>query len=329
MEETVKSTEKELLKVENLQVRFVGRKETVYAVNGVSFSVKNGETLGIVGESGSGKSVSMLSMMGLMPSRHGRIAAGEAVFKGTDLLKLNRNEMNKIRGKEVGFVFQDPIVSFNPVYTLGDQLMEPLITHKMMTKSEAYDRACEMLELVKITNPKERLKAFPHQFSGGMRQRVMIAMALICNPELIIADEPTTALDVTIQAQIVDLVKDLQARINNATIWITHDLSLLAGLADNVAVMYGGTIIEMATIDEIFARPTHPYTIGLLESLPKIDGAYERLKPIDGTPPVLKEFPSFCPFANRCHKACDRCRAEKPELKDIGGGHKVACFLNS
>ena len=313
------------LKVENLKVYFKGKTETIYAVNGISFHVDKGETLGIVGESGCGKSVSNMSVLGLVPGR-GQVYEGTADFKGRDLLKLSRKEMDAVRGNEIGVVFQDPIVSFNPVYTIGNQLMEPLLTHHKMDKAAAYKKACEMLELVGITNPEQRMKAYPHQFSGGMRQRAMIAMALICNPDLLLADEPTTALDVTIEAQIVELVKDLQKQMNMAIIWISHDLGLMAGMADRIAVMYGGLIVETAPVEMLYENPLHPYTIGLLNSLPKINEGYRRLESIEGMPPILKQFPTSCPFANRCKRKTNKCQEANPPLRDAGGGHMVACW---
>ncbi len=314
-----------VLSVTDLRVQFKSRDETVYAVNGISFSVKRGEILGLVGESGCGKSISMLSVMGLLPRPHGRVTGGSAVFKGRNLFTLPKEEIDRIRGNEIAIVFQDPIVSFNPVYTIGNQLVEALTTHRGATRAEAEERAREMMGLVGITNASQRLKAYPHQFSGGMRQRAMIAMALICNPDLLIADEPTTALDVTIEAQIVELIRDLQRHFNNAVIWITHDLGLLAGLAHRVAVMYGGFIVETAPVDELYENPLHPYTAGLLASLPRVDGDRRRLESIDGMPPVLREEPKACPFLNRCKRKTARCAEANPPLHDAGNGHFVAC----
>ena len=320
----MEKTRETILQVENLKVHFKGKTETVYAVNGVSFHVDKGETLGIVGESGCGKSVSMMSVLGLVPGR-GKVYEGSANFKGRALFSLSPKELNGIRGNEIGIVFQDPIVSFNPVYTIGNQLMEPLLVHHKMNREEARKKACEMLEMVGITNPEERLKAYPHQFSGGMRQRAMIAMALICGPDLLIADEPTTALDVTIEAQIVELVRGLQKNMNMAIIWISHDLGLMAGMADRIAVMYGGQIVETAPVEMLYENPSHPYTIGLLGSLPKINEGYRRLESIEGMPPVLRKFPESCPFANRCKRKTEQCR-KNPVLRDIGSGHLVACW---
>ncbi|MCI8652722.1 MAG: ABC transporter ATP-binding protein [Angelakisella sp.] len=321
----MEKTRETVLRVEDLTVCFPGKLETVYAVNGISFHVDRGETLGIVGESGCGKSVSTMSVLGLVPGR-GRVSGGRADFKGRDLLGLSRKELDAIRGNEIGIVFQDPIVSFNPVYTIGNQLMEPLLVHGKMDKEAARKKACEMLELVGITNPEERMRAYPHQFSGGMRQRAMIAMALICGPDLLIADEPTTALDVTIEAQIVELVKELQRQMEMGIIWISHDLGLMAGMADRIAVMYGGLIVETAPVELLYGAPAHPYTIGLLASLPRINEGYRRLESIEGMPPILRQFPASCPFANRCKRRTARCGEQVPPLRDLGGGHLAACW---
>ena len=318
--------DKTVLSVRDLKVQFKSRAETVYAVNGISFTANRDEILGVVGESGCGKSVSMLSIVDLLPKPYGQVTGGSALFKGRELLKLPPHELTRVRGGEIGIVFQDPIVSFNPVYTIGNQLTEAVRAHKDMSQAEAEDRVCSMLELVGITQARERMKAYPHQFSGGMRQRAMIAMALICDPALLIADEPTTALDVTIEAQIVDLVRRLQDEFHNAIVWITHDLSLLAGLAQRVAVMYGGFIVENSPVDDLYARPLHPYTVGLLNSLPRMDGGYRRLESIDGMPPVLRRFPTSCPFEPRCTRRSERCREANPPLQDTGGGHLVACW---
>lgn len=314
-----------VLRVEDLKVCFPGKHETVYAVNGISFQVGRGETLGIVGESGCGKSVSTMSVLRLVPGR-GRVYSGTTDFKGRDLLRLSRRELDQVRGNEIGIVFQDPIVSFNPVYTIGNQLVEPLLGHAKMDKDAAKKRACQMLEMVGITNPEERMRAYPHQFSGGMRQRAMIAMALICGPDLLIADEPTTALDVTIEAQIVELVKDLQREMKMGIIWISHDLGLMAGMADRIAVMYGGLIVETAPVELLYKNPSHPYTVGLLASLPRINEGYRRLESIEGMPPILRKFPESCPFANRCKRRTARCENELPSLRELGGGHLVACW---
>lgn len=320
----------DLLNVQGLETQFQTREGIVHAVNGVSYRLKEGETLGIVGESGCGKSVTVMSMLRLIPSPPGKVVGGQAVYQGKDLLKMSDEEIRHVRGSQISMVFQDPMTSFNPVLTIGRQVAEPLEIHNGLSRQEAYDRAAEMLELVGIPNAKDRLNDYPHQFSGGMRQRVMIAMALVCTPQILIADEPTTALDVTIQAQIVELVKKLRDELGMAIIWITHDLGIIAGLADRVNVMYGGLIIEEAPVKTLYTNPQHPYTIGLLESLPRMDELRNRrLESIDGIPPVLMERPNFCPFAPRCKFAIDHCRNERPILSSTGeDGHNVACWVD-
>ncbi|WKZ51090.1 MAG: ABC transporter ATP-binding protein [Anaerolineales bacterium] len=303
---------------------------TVHAVNGVSFGLKEGETLGVVGESGCGKSVTMLSVLGLIPNPPGRVVAGTAKFAGHDLLKMTNEEIRHVRGSQISIVFQDPMTSLNPVLTIGKQLTEPLALHLGMTKKQAETRAAELLGMVGIPNAMERLKDYPHQYSGGMRQRVMIAMALSCSPQILIADEPTTALDVTIQAQITDLVKRLRQELGMAVIWITHDLGVVAGLAHRVVVMYGGFIIEEALVGELYANPSHPYTIGLLGSLPRVDAKqHDRLFSIEGLPPVLYQKPHACPFAPRCKWALERCWKENPALESITPEHRVACWVDT
>jgi oligopeptide transport system ATP-binding protein len=320
----------ELLSVEGLETQFRTREGIVHAVNGVSFTLREGETLGIVGESGCGKSVTVMSMLRLIPSPPGKVVAGRAIFQGKDLLSMSDEEIRHIRGAQISMVFQDPMTSFNPVLTIGRQVAEPLEIHMGLSRKQALERAAEMLAMVGIPNARERLNDYPHQFSGGMRQRVMIAMALITAPQILIADEPTTALDVTIQAQIIDLVKRLRDELGMAIIWITHDLGIIAGLADRVAVMYGGYIIEMAQVDELYAHPTHPYTIGLLGSLPRMDETgHRRLTSIDGLPPVLLEKPNYCPFAPRCKYAVDRCWNENPPLMQVAPEHQVACWVDT
>lgn len=320
----------DLLNVQGLETQFRTREGIVHAVNGVSFHLKEGETLGIVGESGCGKSVTVMSMMRLIPTPPGKIVAGEAWYQGKDLLKMSDEEIRHIRGAQISIVFQDPMTSFNPVLTIGQQVSEPLEIHMGMSKKQALDRAVEMLSLVNIPKAKDRLNDYPHQFSGGMRQRVMIAMALICTPQVLIADEPTTALDVTIQAQIVELVKQLRDQLGMAIIWITHDLGIIAGLADRVGVMYAGYIIEEAAVKELYAHPTHPYTLGLINSLPRLDETvHRRLDSIDGLPPILMEKPTSCPFAPRCKYAFDRCLTENPLLKPVGPDHNVACWYDT
>jgi oligopeptide transport system ATP-binding protein len=319
----------ELFNVKGLETRFKTREGTVYAVNGVSFRLKEGETLGIVGESGCGKSVSVMSTLGLIPTPPGKVVAGEALFQGRDLLKISREELRSIRGSQISMVFQDPMTSFNPVWTIGKQLSEPLRIHQGLSTKEAADRVVEILDLVGIPNARDRLSDYPHQFSGGMRQRAMIAMALICSPKILIADEPTTALDVTIQAQIVEMVKKLRDELGMAIIWITHDLGIVAGLADRVSVMYGGYVIEEAKVRELYENPRHPYTIGLLGSLPRMDETgYRRLSSIEGLPPVLMQKPDYCTFAPRCPYRVDRCLRENPALRKLEDGHTVACFVD-
>ena len=291
----------DLLNVQGLETHFRVREGYVHAVNGVDFHLKEGETLGIVGESGCGKSVTVMSMLRLIPVPPGKVVAGTAMYQGKDLLKMSPDEIRHIRGAQISMIFQDPMTSFNPVLTIGRQVAEPLEIHMGLSRKAALNRAAEMLAMVGIPNAKDRLNDYPHQFSGGMRQRVMIAMALTCSPQILIADEPTTALDVTIQAQIVDLVKRLRDELGMAIIWITHDLGIIAGLADRVNVMYGGLIIEAAPVKPLYAAPLHPYTQGLLHSLPRMDETEQRrLVSIDGLPPVLMTKPTSCPFAPRC-----------------------------
>ena len=318
-----------LLDVQRLEVTFKTLDGNVHAVNGVSFDLREGESLGVVGESGCGKSVTMLSMLRLIPSPPGRVAGGNVMFVGNDLLSMSSEEMRHVRGAQIGIIFQDPITSLNPVLTIERQLIEPLELHLGMSRNQARTRAAELLEMVGIPNAKDRLKNHPHQFSGGMRQRVMIAMALACSPQILIADEPTTALDVTIQAQITDLVRRLRDELGMALVWITHDLGVVAGLAQRVLVMYGGFIIEEAPVKEIFADPLHPYTLGLLGSLPRVDErTHRRLVSIDGLPPVLREKPKQCPFAPRCKYAMERCWKENPPLLTLNLQHKVACWVD-
>jgi oligopeptide transport system ATP-binding protein len=317
-----------VLEVSDLVTQFQTSDGVVHAVNGVSFSLDSGETLGIVGESGCGKTVTVLSMLRLIPEPPGKITRGKAVFLGNDLLAMTPDEIRQVRGAQIGMVFQDPMTSFNPVLTIGRQLTEPLEIHLGMNAEQARDRAAELLEMVGIPQARERLNDYPHQFSGGMRQRVMIAMALSCTPQILIADEPTTALDVTIQAQIVELVKRLRDEIGMAVIWITHDLGIIAGLARRVIVMYGGYIIEHAAVKELYANPLHPYTIGLIGSLPRLDQVRERLTSIDGLPPVLYEEAKSCPFAPRCPYVQDKCRQENPPLMEVAPKHEIACWVD-
>lgn len=318
-----------LLEVKDLETRFFTQDGVVKAVNGISYSLGEGETLAIVGESGCGKSVSVMSLLRLIPEPPGKITGGEAIFLGRDLLQMDKESIRQVRGKEIAMIFQDPMTSLNPVLTISRQLTETLELHMGMNKQQARNRAAELLEMVNIPDAADRLKDYPHQFSGGMRQRVMIAMALSCMPQILIADEPTTALDVTIQAQITELVKRLRDELGMAIIWITHDLGVVAGLAERVVVMYAGFIVEAALVKDLYATPTHPYTLGLLGSLPRIDMVQdERLTSIDGMPPDLIALPEGCPFAARCDFVIDRCLAENPSLQPVAPGHKVACWID-
>ncbi|GAB4422984.1 MAG: ABC transporter ATP-binding protein [Anaerolineae bacterium] len=318
-----------LLEVKDLETQFFTQDGVVRAVNGISYSLNEGETLGIVGESGSGKSVGVMSLIRLIPSPPGKIVGGQVLFDGQDLLKLSDDEIRSIRGNKIAMIFQDPMTSLNPVLTIGRQIGEALELHLGMDKKQARERTIELLELVGIPSAKDRLNNYPHQFSGGMRQRVMIAMGLSCNPQLLIADEPTTALDVTIQAQIVDLVKRLRDEIGMAIIWITHDLGVVAGLANRVIVMYAGCIVEEAPVKELYQNPRHPYTLGLLGSLPRLDADRpEKLNSIEGLPPDLINYPKGCPFYARCNYRIDICAHEAPPLKTVGVGHKAACHVD-
>ena len=316
-----------VLDVQDLKTVFQTRGGEVHAVNDVSFDLRAGELLGVVGESGSGKSVTMMSLLGLLPSPPADVRGGTVRFEGEDLLQVDQETLRSVRGGKIGFVFQDPMTSLNPVFTVGMQIMEPLRKHMGMDKRAATARAKELLELVGIPDAAQRLKDYPHQFSGGMRQRVMIAIALACDPKVLIADEPTTALDVTIQAQILELMKDLREKLGMAVIWITHDLGVIAGIADRVMVMYGGQVVEHAPVHELFGNPKHPYTRALLTTIPKIAGEREkRLTIIEGQPPILNAAPSACPFRDRCDVAFDRCGKENPRRYDVGQGHDAACF---
>ncbi|MEA4899760.1 MAG: ABC transporter ATP-binding protein [Eubacteriales bacterium] len=319
----------ELLKITDLHVSFMTPAGEVKAVNGVSYTIKQGKVLGIVGESGSGKSVSVNALMGLVPEP-GRVTGGSITFDGRDVLAMNKKQLRGIRGKEIGMVFQDPMTSLNPVFTIGNQLMETLKLHTRMTKDEAHKRSVESLALVGIPNPERRMNQYPHEFSGGMRQRAMIAMTLLCQPKLLIADEPTTALDVTIQAQILELMKNLKRKINSSIILITHDLGIVSDLCDEVIVMYAGRIAERGSIDDIFYRASHPYTIGLLKCLPRLDSdRREPLVPIEGTPVDLIALPKGCAFAPRCVHCMKLCLAHQPPLMDVGEGHESACWLHA
>ena len=317
---------RKLLSVRNLKTSFFTHVGEVKAVRGISFDVNEGEVLGIVGESGSGKSVTSLSIMGLL-QYPGRVVDGEILLNGEDILTYSKNQMRKVRGKEIAMIFQDPMTSLNPVYTIGNQVMEMILEHEKMTKREARARAIEMLKLVGIPAAEKRIDSYPHEFSGGMRQRVMIALALSCNPKLLIADEPTTALDVTIQAQILNLIKKLNKQFGMTTMLITHDLGVVATVCDKVAVMYGGLIMEYGTADEIFYHPRHPYTMGLLGSIPHVDGGEKRrLIPIDGTPPDLINPPKGCPFSTRCKYCMNVCTQEQPPYF-AEDKHRTMCWM--
>jgi oligopeptide transport system ATP-binding protein len=325
-----------MMEVKDLVTRFYTQEGTVYAVNGVSYKLHEGETLGVVGESGSGKSVHVLSIMGLIPSPPGKIEQGEVLFRGRDLLKLTPEEMRAVRGAEIAMVFQDPMTSLNPVLTIGTQITEALKLHLGMSDKEANARAADLLSMVGIPDAARRLKSYPHQFSGGMRQRAMIAMALSCNPKLLIADEPTTALDVTIQAQILDLVRRLRDEIGMAMVWITHDLGIVAGLADTVQVMYGGTIVERGPVKEVYGDTRMPYTLGLLNSLPRLDESKARakLRQIEGSPPDMRKPLTGCPFAPRCPYRVDPvCTNAVPPLETVPDAqtpdHTMACWVDT
>ena len=319
-----------LLDVKDLQVQFVIPEGTVHAVNNVSFKIHEGETVGIVGESGCGKSVTMMSILGLIPIPPGKIVSGNAFFKSDDLLHIEEDKLEKIRGRDIGLIFQDPMTSLNPVLTLERQLTEAISKHYGTDSEGARSKALQLMEMVGIPDSANRLRNYPHQFSGGMRQRVMIAMMLALNPSLLIADEPTTALDVTIQAQIVELVKDMKQEFNMAMIWITHDLGVIAGLAERVIVMYAGMIVEEADVDTIYKNALHPYTTALLEALPRVDQRREgrRLKAIPGSPPNLLVDIGGCPFAPRCDMVVDKCLSARPPLVEISPNHKIACWVD-
>ncbi len=317
-----------LLEVNDLKVSFFTYAGEVQAVRGVSFHVNKGETLAIVGESGCGKSVTVHSLMRLIPSPPGKIKEGSIIFDGIDIISLSEKQMNEVRGSKMGMIFQDPMTSLNPTMTISQQIMEGIMRHKDVSKKEAFEEAIRILELVEIPNARKRANNYPHQFSGGMRQRVMIAIAIACNPMLLIADEPTTALDVTIQAQIIDLMKAIQKKMNTSIILITHDLGVVADIADRVNVMYAGEIVESGTLNEIFYDPYHPYTWGLLESVPRLDMAEDKpLVPIPGTPPDLLDPPKGCPFADRCKYAMVICKEQHPEMTSCSKTHKVSCWL--
>ncbi|WP_339216882.1 ABC transporter ATP-binding protein [Solibacillus sp. FSL W8-0372] len=316
-----------VLTIENLKVEFKTYGGSVQAVRGASFQLFKGETLAIVGESGCGKSVTSNAIMGLIPNPPGTVKAEKIMFKDKDLSTFTKKQFREIQGKDISMIFQDPMTALNPTLTIGEQLTEGLKTHKKISSADAKKKAIEMLKLVGLSNPEDRLKQYPHQFSGGMRQRIVIAIALICEPELLIADEPTTALDVTIQAQILELFAEIQQRTGVSIILITHDLGVVAKIADRIAVMYAGQVIEIGTKRDIFYNPQHPYTQGLLNSVPRLDLLEEELKPIDGTPPDLFAPPPGCAFAARCPKAMIVCNKVEPDTTVINEFHQVSCWL--
>ncbi len=318
-----------LLEIRDLKVSFFTPAGEVKAVNGVPYDLDEGRVLGIVGESGSGKSVSVSALMQLL-AYPGRVVGGSITFDGKDVLAMNEDEIQTVRGKEIGMIFQDPMTSLNPVFTIGNQLVETLRRHTNLSRKEAWNRSVEMLRLVGINNPEHRMKQYPYEFSGGMRQRAMIAMTLLCDPKLLIADEPTTALDVTIQAQILELMKELRKKINAAIIMITHDLGIVSDICDDVIVMYAGRIVERGSIDDIFYRPAHPYTQGLLRCLPRLDSdGTKPLEPIEGTPVDLLAMPKGCAFAPRCDKCMKVCLSEQPPVFRMGEGHLSSCWLHA
>ena len=317
-----------LLEVKNLKTQFFTQDGIVRAVDDISFYVMPGETLGIVGESGCGKSMTGLSIMRLIPNPPGKIVNGEVVFNGRDVIKMSEEQVRSIRGNDIAMIFQDPMTSLNPVLTINRQISESLQLHLKMSREQARQRSIELLEMVGIPNAQERVDQYPHQFSGGMRQRVMIAMALSCSPRLLIADEPTTALDVTIQAQILDLMRVLQSETGTGVMLITHSMGVVAGMSDRVQVMYAGHIVETASTEEIFSNPRHPYTVGLLKSIPRLDASKrEKLHPIRGLPPDLIDLPDMCPFVPRCNYAREKCEQKNPPLLEVKPGHYSACWF--
>ncbi|HON88489.1 MAG TPA: ABC transporter ATP-binding protein [Spirochaetia bacterium] len=318
-----------ILQVRNLKAYFKLDEGLLKAVDGVSFDLRRGETLGIVGESGSGKSVTNLAVMKLIPTPPGRIAGGEVLYKGKDIIKMTDEEIRQIRGNKISMIFQDPMTSLNPFLRISTQMIETIVLHQKVSPKEARNKAIEMLKLAGIPAAEKRIDQYPHQFSGGMRQRVMIAMALSCNPEVLIADEPTTALDVTIQAQILDLIKDLSQRLGTAVILITHSLGVVAGMCDMINVMYAGRVVERGSTDDIFKDPKHPYTVGLIESVPRLDKEHkaQKLFSIPGQPPNVINLPDCCPFYPRCSKVMDICRTKYPPEKTLGHNRTVSCWL--
>ena len=322
-------SDKELLRIENLEIRYETDDGVVKALNDVSLYVNEGETLGLVGETGAGKTTLAKGILRLIQTPPGKIVNGKVYFDGKDILAMSDHDLHQVRGNAISMVFQDPMTSLNPYLRISTQMIETIRLHQDMTKQEARERAIHMLKLVGIPSAESKVDCYPHQFSGGMRQRVMIAMALSCNADLLIADEPTTALDVTIQAQILELIKRISQELKTAVILITHDLGVVAGMCDKVCVMYAGRIVESALTDELYENPTHPYTQGLIASVPKMDGKKEeRLFSIEGQPPNVIDLPPCCPFHPRCHKVCDVCQHAYPPVKQIGEDHYVACWLN-
>ena len=317
-----------LLEVKDLRTWFFTRSGTGKAVDGVSFTLNEGESLGLLGESGCGKSVTSLSLLRLVPRPAGRIVAGEVLFQGRDLLKISEQEMRRVRGKQIAMILQDPLSTLNPVFTIGNQVAEPLRVHGIVPRSGLWERVAKLLSLVRIPAPESRLKDYPHQFSGGMRQRVVGAIAISAGPKVLIADEPTTSLDVTIQAQYLRLLKELQRESNLSIIYITHDLGTLARICDRVAVMYAGKIVEQLTVEKLFERPAHPYTEALLQSIPRMDRKVHRFQSIEGSPPLVYDLPPGCAFAPRCPKVKDICRSESPPITSLDPNHSVACWLH-
>lgn len=315
-----------LIEVKNLQTDFMNEGRPMRIVDNVSFEILKGEILGVVGESGSGKSVTARSILRLIPSPPGNIAGGEILFEGRDILQMNMEDLRKIRGNEISMIFQEPMSSLNPVYTCGDQIMEAIMLHQKLDKKAAREKAIEMLKLAGIQLPEQRVDCYPHELSGGMRQRIMIAMALSCTPKLLIADEPTTALDPTIQAQIIDLIRNLREQIGMSVLYITHDLGVVAETCDRVVVMYAGKIMETADVADLFQKPAHPYTQGLLKAVPRLNAKKERLYTIEGMVPSFAEMPVGCSFAPRCPNAGKRCEEKRPQLCKIGEGHYVSCW---
>jgi oligopeptide transport system ATP-binding protein len=323
-------TDDVILRVKDLRTYFSTDEGIVKAVDGVSFDLRKGETLGIVGESGSGKSVTNLSIINMIPSPPGKIAGGQVLFMGEDLLAMPTNDMRHIRGNKISMIFQDPMTSLNPFLRISSQMTETIVLHQGLGKKAAKEKAIEMLKFAGIPAPEKRIDQYPHQFSGGMRQRVMIAMSLSCNPEILIADEPTSALDVTIQAQILDLMKDLTTRLGTAVILITHSLGVVAGMCDTLCVMYAGRVVERGATEDLFAAPRHPYTQGLINSVPRLDVVSEgRLSSIRGQPPNVIDLPDCCPFYPRCDRVMDICKRKYPAVADFGSGHTASCWLYS